>query len=194
MRKIISTLFIGLLGGLLIVGTAYAHAAYIRSQPGADAIIAAPPTRVEIWFEQELFRKQGENTIQVTGPDGTIVSMGETTMDDDDRKHIWVDLQPELPTGIYRVEWKNVSLEDGHSSTGSFSFTLDPQAVVTSTPMLESSPTSEETNRTTTTPFPVAITATTAPKTPGSTGPCAAGMLPAFALVGVILMKRSRQQ
>ena len=135
MRKISFALLILILGGLLFVETAYAHAAYLRSIPGADAIIAEPPSRVDIWFEQELFRRKGENTITVTSPDGKVVSTGDTTIDDDDRTHIWVDLQSGLPNGKYLVEWKNVSLEDGHPSEGSFNFIIDPQAKVTSTPM-----------------------------------------------------------
>lgn len=134
----IKVLFIGILlivGGLLFVETAYAHAAYVRSSPGADAIIAAPPSRVDIWFAQELFRRKGENTITVTSPDGTIVSTSDTIIDDDDRTHIWVDLLPDMPPGKYLVEWKNVSLEDGHPSEGSFNFIIDPLEKVTSTPM-----------------------------------------------------------
>jgi hypothetical protein len=132
-------LIIGLVGGLLLVGIAYAHAAYVRSTPGADAVIATPPARVDIWFEQELFRRKGENTISVTAPDGQQVSVGDTVIDDDDRKHVWVNLKPDLAAGVYQVAWKNVSLEDGHPTEGSFSFTIDPQAA-TSTPMSEPIP------------------------------------------------------
>jgi copper resistance protein C len=194
MRKIINALVIGLLGGLLLVGTAYAHAAYLRSQPGADAIIAVPPTRVDIWFKQELFRRQGENTIQVTGPDGAVVSVGETSVDDDDRKHIWVSLQSGLAAGKYLVAWKNVSLEDGHPSTGNFSFTLDPQAQVTSTPMLAPSPTSAGVVLTSTTP-PLAATTTAIPTVPQSQpGPCAASLLPVLGLLGFVLVRRSQER
>jgi methionine-rich copper-binding protein CopC len=135
MRKISFALLILILGGLLFVETAYAHAAYLRSNPGENAIIAAPPARVDIWFEQELFRRKGENTITVTSPDGKVVSSSDTPIDDDDRTHIWVDLQSGLPNGNYLVEWRNVSLEDGHPSEGSFNFIIDPLAKVTSTPM-----------------------------------------------------------
>lgn len=93
MRTLIRALVIGVVGGLLLVGTAYAHAAYIRSNPGADAIVATPPSRVDVWFAQELFRRKGENTIHVSAQDGQEVSVGETTIDDDDRKHIWVQIQ-----------------------------------------------------------------------------------------------------
>ncbi len=136
----IKALLIGLFiaGGLLFVETALAHSAYLRSNPGADAIIATAPAKVEIWFSQELFRRKGENTIHVSGADGQEVSSGETQIDDDDRTHIWVEVLPNLPAGTYLVEWRNISVEDGHSTEGSFNFTIDPQTAVTSTPMEES--------------------------------------------------------
>jgi len=194
MRKIINALLVGLLGSLLVVGTAYAHSGYLRSQPGADAVIATAPTRVDIWFKRELFRRQGENKIRVTGADGTVASTGETMMDDDDRTHIWISLQPGLPTGKYLVEWKNVSLEDGHPSMGNFSFEVDPQAQVTSTPMLALSPASAQAEITNAAP-PLATTAAAIPETSGSrVGPCAAGMLPLFGLLGVVLLKRFHRE
>jgi copper resistance protein C len=189
MQKIINALMIGLLGGLLVVGTAYAHAAYLRSIPGADAIIATPPSRVDIWFEQELFRRQGENTIQVTGPDGTVVSDGETMIDDDDRKHIWVNIQPGLSAGKYLVEWKNVSLEDGHSSIGSFSFMMDPQAKVTSTPMGSVTQTcSPHPPQIDSTPQPPPTTESSHSKIPSPTNnPCTMGFIP---LIGLVMISR----
>jgi copper resistance protein C len=190
MRKITNALFAGLLGGLLLMGTAYAHAAYLRSEPGAGAVVAVPPVRVDIWFEQELFRRQGENTISVTGPDARHVSTGETSIDDDDRTHIWVNLLPGLPAGKYLVEWKNVSLEDGHPTTGSFTFTIDPQSQTASTPMLApSSPTPKTVITSTISPQPVP--SSDAPAASSATpSPCAAGMLPALGLFAFVLGRR----
>ena len=90
---------------------------------------------MDVWFSQELFRRKGENTIRVTAPDGTEASVGDTAIDDDDRTHIWVQLKPDLPAGVYQVHWRNVSLEDGHPYEDAFCFTIDPQAAATSTPM-----------------------------------------------------------
>lgn len=168
-------------GGLLFVETAYAHAAYLRSNPGADAVLTTAPPRVDIWFEQELFRRQGENTITVTAPDGSEVSSGETMVDDDDRTHIWVNLLPGLPAGQYMVAWKNVSLEDGHPSKGSFYFWVDPQSAVTSTPMDSAHPLETMTAPQPPTQGPAPTVA--ALSSPG--GPCAAGLAP-LAIVGLL--------
>jgi methionine-rich copper-binding protein CopC len=121
--------------GLLLAGPAYAHADYLRSAPGENGVIASPPARVDIWFTQELFRREGANTMMVFGPGERQVHAGEAQVDDDDRTHLWVELLADLEPGTYRVEWRSLSAEDGDNEEGAFSFTFDPQAEQTSTPM-----------------------------------------------------------
>jgi methionine-rich copper-binding protein CopC len=196
MRKIINALVFGMAGGLLLAETVFAHAAYLRSEPGAEAIVATPPSRVDIWFEQELFRRKGENTITVTGPDGRVVSTGDTEIDDDDRTHIWVNLHASLPAGKYLVDWKNLSLEDGHPSEGSFHFIIDPQAKVTSTPMGISTSSVTMTNsplpQSTRTDFTTLPAPTTAPAP--ADNPCPIGLAPVGVLVAFGFMLRFRRK
>ena len=189
----IKALLIGILiaGGLLFTETAHAHSAYVHSNPGADAVIATSLTKVEIWFSQELFRRKGENVIHVSGPDGREVSSGETQIDDDDRTHIWVELNPNLPAGKYLVEWKNISVEDGHSTEGSFNFSIDSQAAVTSTPMGESNALPTLTN----TPLPASTPQPVPTEAPASTNnPCAGGLAPVAGLVFFDILHRRRKQ
>jgi methionine-rich copper-binding protein CopC len=121
-----------LLMGLMVVGanapTAYAHAEYDRSMPAAESVIPAGPETVEVWFTQELFRREGANRLEVIAPDGSQVDLGDSRIDDDDRTHVIVSLQPDLPAGVYTVRWFNTSLEDGHAEEGEFVFTIDPSA------------------------------------------------------------------
>jgi hypothetical protein len=128
-----------------------------------------------------LFRRKGENTISVTGPDGQVVSAVDTEIDDDDRTHIWVNLQPGLTAGDYLVEWRNVSLEDGHPSDDSFRFTIDPQAVLTSTPMGTALPSATESD-TINIPSPQ-------PATPRPVVPCPGSIVLAIGLFGFATIK-----
>jgi hypothetical protein len=96
--------------------------------------------RVEICFTQELFRRQGENRIEVFDAVDRPVHAGEAQVDNDNRSHLSVELLPDLPPGTYRVVWHSLSAEDGDNDEGEFSFTYDPQAEVTSTPMGVESP------------------------------------------------------
>jgi methionine-rich copper-binding protein CopC len=106
----------------------YAHARYDRSDPPADAVLPEAPTEVHIWFTQELFRREGANNVEVYGPDGTRVDRQDARIDDDDRTHMIVSLQGDLPTGTYTVHWKTLSAEDGDDESGEFSFTVSPPA------------------------------------------------------------------
>jgi hypothetical protein len=132
--------------------------------------------------------------IEVSGPEGSQVDQGDTRLDDDDRKHAFVALQPDLPPGVYTVSWRNLSLEDGHEGNGEFSFTVGPaandaapqssppaaQQAATATPAPLPSPTSVP--PATSTPAPV--------PTPSPSGglPCLGGLL----LGGVFLIISDR--
>jgi len=193
--------FAALLGALLLTVTAFAHAGYLRSEPGSEAVVAESPSRVDIWFTEELFRRQGENKITVIGPGEQPVQVGEAQIDDDDRTHLWVVLQPALPPGEYRVEWRSLSAEDGDTEEGSFLFTLDPQASVTSTPMGAPVPTNPP--DATQQPPAASRTPASSPAAPQSTaaetgsqpggGSCLGGLLPAAGLAGAAWIPRRRR-
>jgi copper resistance protein C len=133
--------FLAALVALAAARSAWAHAGYVRSAPGENAVVAEAPAQVEIWVSQDLFRRQGENWIRVTGPDGAEAHAGEAVIDDDDRRHMTVALAAGLPAGEYTVAWRTLSAEDGDNDEGSFTFTVDPQAQETSTPMSAITPT-----------------------------------------------------
>jgi methionine-rich copper-binding protein CopC len=200
----LAAFFLIIAGGFLLVGSAYAHAAYQRSEPGSGALVSSPPARVDIWFAQELFRRQGDNWIKVFDANDQPVQVGDVQIDNDDRSHMWVELPSDLKPGTYRVEWKNVSSEDGDPDQGSFSFTYDPQAVITSTPMTAAAapteiPPTEPTVLPTSAELPVptepsVVPSPTAPESGPATGgkSCVPGMLPIFGSVGLVLIRRLR--
>ncbi len=185
---------------------ALAHADYQRSEPGDGAIVADSPERVEIWFTQEMFRRARENRIEVFGPDGGPVQQGEAEIDDDDRAHLSVVLQPALTPGTYRVAWRTLSADDGDTEEGEFAFRIDPQAAVTSTPMgsepTSSPPTSvlPTASQATVPPPPPpeapplasreAPTATPTEGLPGRGGGCGLGLLPLVGLLGIACLPR----
>ena len=117
--------------GSLVVS---AHAGYARSEPPAGAVIPQAPDEVHVWFTEELFRRAGANTLEVVGPDGTRVDKEDARIDDDDRTHMILSLQADLPAGAYTVRWRTLSADDGDTASGEFSFTVDPAAVPTTPP------------------------------------------------------------
>ena len=127
MRQIAIFLLAGLLTLLVSLPLAakiLLHADYARSEPAADAVLATPPTQVKVWFTQELFRREGENWLRVTAPDGSRVEVGDAVVDDNDRHLLTVALAEGLGEGSYRVEWRALSADDGHPKESEFSFSV----------------------------------------------------------------------
>lgn len=99
-----------------------AHADYVRSEPAPNVVLAEPPARVDVWFTQEIFKREGANFVRVFDEQEVQVSEGNGTVDDDDRTHMFAELQSGLPAGRYIVRWMTTSDEDGDTDDGAFCF------------------------------------------------------------------------
>jgi methionine-rich copper-binding protein CopC len=186
---------------------ALAHADLDRSEPAADAVLTTAPTQVQLWFTQELFRRQGENFIEVYAADGSRQDQGEAVINDDDRTLLTVALPPDLPPGVYTVRWQALSAEDGHDSSGEFTFTVGTEGAAatvitdtvitdTTTPAVATPTIAPTLVATATLP---AATATVAPAPAAtqasSTGtglPCLGGAAPLLMAVGALWAGRRR--
>ncbi len=111
-----------------------AHAELDRSVPEANATVKDAPELVEIWFTEEIAKG---SKIEVTDAAGTQVQVGEAALDlmDPDRKHLTVELKPELPAGIYTVTWTSNSAEDGDEASDSFQFTVTDSGTPVASPV-----------------------------------------------------------
>lgn len=179
--------------GLLIVVAsqlsgrlALAHAELDHANPAAGAVLTTPPTQVQIWFTEELFRRKGVNAIAVYGADGSRQDQGDVTINDDDRTLMRVALKPDLPPGVYTVRWQAVSSDDGHESSGEFTFTIGasgaPAATAAATPTAMPLPVATPTSA----PAPTV----TPPPTTGTGLPCLGGAAPLLLVVGVLWLRR----
>lgn len=212
-KFILFLLFIMWLGARLPIQVARGHAEYDHSDPAADAVVAVAPAQVQIWFTQELFRRQGMNQIAVYDATAQRVDLDDVVIDDDDRKRMTVSLAPALPNGRYTVRWQALSAEDGHEGQGEFTFTVgeagagasaETTTPVTSTTNLTVERTVEATAQATVTmptsaPEPTTATAPTlAPTaaattaTPTSGLPCLGGAAPLLMVVGALVVARRR--
>ena len=116
-----------------------AHADYDHSVPSADEVVSQAPQQVQVWFTQELFRREGQNVLEVYGPDDQKVDQEDAAIDDDNRKLMTVSLQSDLPNGVYTVRWRTLSADDGDEADGEFQFTIQaeepaPEVTPTATP------------------------------------------------------------
>jgi len=172
-----------LLTALPLAAKVLLHADYARSEPAADEVLTMPPTTVKVWFTQELFRRDGENWLHVTGPDGARVDVGETVVDDDDRKLLTVSLAEGLAEGVYRVQWRALSAEDGHAEEGEFAFNVG----TTNPALAPAAPTAASDPEATPAPQPAAEPSAPSP----ATGlPCLGAAPLALLVVGAVLTRR----
>jgi len=102
--------------------TAFAHAHYDHSTPAIGAVLQTPPTRVDIYTDSDMAKITGKNVIEVTNSAGQRVDDGNTVLDDADRRHLYVQLQPNLPPGRYVVSFQTLSDVDGELDHGRFAF------------------------------------------------------------------------
>lgn len=98
-----------------------AHAAYDHSTPGDGEVVATAPTKIDVFFAEEMERANGLPTLVVVGEDGDVVDKG-AVLDDNDRTHISAELNADLEDGRYTVIWHNVSADDGDEAQGAFYF------------------------------------------------------------------------
>lgn len=116
--------------GIAIAGfsaMASAHARVKSSSPAKGEVIQASPSQVEIFFTQAVQKVAGTYGIEVGRDRGAAVTAGPPVIDENDRTHLTVRLQPNLNPGRYVVQWKNVSDEDGDPAEGAFSFYIRSQ-------------------------------------------------------------------
>ena len=104
----------------LCAPTTLASSRYDRSDPPAGAMIGPGSFVLRAWFSEEL---ASSSTITVADDAGQQVDLGDgrVDLDDADRKVMLVSV-PELPTGVYAVNWTTVSAEDGATARGAFAF------------------------------------------------------------------------
>jgi methionine-rich copper-binding protein CopC len=116
-----------LVGALLGVSTASAHARHKSSTPAKGEVLATSPTSVTITFTNDIQKIAGTYGIDVLNATGANVTAGPAVLNDDDRSQMSVPLQPSLPPGRYIVEWKNVSDVDGDPFAAAFAFYVATQ-------------------------------------------------------------------
>ncbi len=126
-----STLFVAAVAVMVAVAlhaaTASAHARPKSSTPAKGEVLAASPPRVDIYFTQAVQKIAGTYGIEVERDRGGSVAAGTAVIDEGDRTHMSVALQPGLKPGRYVVRWRNVSDDDGDPAEGAFSFYVQTQ-------------------------------------------------------------------
>lgn len=116
-----SRLALATVGGLALFSAsqAQAHAKLVKSDPSANATIAAPRL-IHLQFSEALARKF--SSFKLTDASGKPVTL--TVVDAADAKALEATPSVTLSPGIYTVAWTAVASDDGHKTTGTYTFTI----------------------------------------------------------------------
>jgi len=102
--------------------TLRAHATLVRTHPGPDAVLAAAPAAIRLWFSERL--EQAFHSVTVTDGKGREMPTRNLHLDRTDPTQLTVGVEL-LPPGVYLVRWRVLS-RDGHVAEGAFSFSIHP--------------------------------------------------------------------
>lgn len=117
MRKsVVGALVVAL--ALITAPIVFAHMALSKSLPAADAVVAAKPAAVQLWFSQSP--DKAVSKLALTGPSGA-VALGELTVGAD--KSLSAPVKGDMPSGAYSVAWQAAG-DDGHVQKGTFAFSV----------------------------------------------------------------------
>lgn len=105
--------------GLVWATHAQAHARLVTADPAPNATVAAP-TLIQLQFSTTLAKKF--STFKLTDTDGNPVGIVMT--DGSDNKTLAAKPAGTLAPGLYTVSWTAVSTDDGHKTSGAYSFTV----------------------------------------------------------------------
>lgn len=100
---------------------AEAHAAFLRSEPAPDSVLAQPPETITVWFTEPV--EPAFSEVRLLDTAGEQVDNGDSELRADDPMAVTVSL-PALPDGVYTVAWRNLSSVDGHSLEGAFTIVV----------------------------------------------------------------------
>jgi len=145
----------------MVTGTAFAqadhpqlpaHASVLKAIPAIGSTISQVPTTVTVFTAENINPDPAKSNLFVYGPSGEatakLISQGNATVSLTNPKEMSVSLKPdqEHTSGVYIVQWKTVSAEDGDPDAGAFTFTVKTGAAATPTPTPAATSTTGKTN------------------------------------------------
>ena len=125
-------LVVGLALAGLVASPASAHVTLQGAEPPAETVVPVAPATVTVLMSGEV--SEGDSTtLTVAGPDGQPADAGDGGLDLNslNRDTLVVTLLPNLPDGVYAVNY-SAAPADGHEpAVGSYTFTVGTAAPAT---------------------------------------------------------------
>ncbi len=128
MRRTGRVLVVATIAALAFVGmtgVAQAHALLLSSNPAGGSTLQNPPTELTLTYSEEPDPQLSQ--IELLNSSGSTVATGTPTLQG--HTTLVVPINGDMPDGVYTVSWSAVSVDDGHTTTDSFSFGVGVKAV-----------------------------------------------------------------
>jgi len=97
------------------------HLHLLRSDPAADATLAAPPSALRLTFSEAP--ELAVTSVRLRGPGDRAVALSALARQRGDRATVVATPRAPLAHGRYTVTWRTMS-HDGHPMRGTFHFTV----------------------------------------------------------------------
>jgi methionine-rich copper-binding protein CopC len=109
--------------GLALAGApaAFAHAKLVSADPADGGAAPVGLAKLRLGFSEPIAVKL--SGVSVTDPAGKILA-ASAMADPGDAKTLVVAIKSPLKAGAYKVAWRAVASDDGHRTTGLYSFVV----------------------------------------------------------------------
>jgi copper resistance protein C len=119
--KLVVRTCVGFVLGLALGANAFAHAKLMKADPPANGTAHPPAQTLALAFSEEISAKLSSVTVK----SANATPIPAATMLDKAGKGFMVMLKQPLRPGVYTVEWRAVASDDGHTTSGTYSFTVN---------------------------------------------------------------------
>jgi len=127
MRRVVRSVVAASIATLAFVGmsgVAWAHANLLSSTPAGGSTMQTPPTQIVLNYSEEPDPQLSQ--VELLNSAGATVTTGSPTLQG--KTTLIVPITGDMPDGVYTVSWSAVSVDDGHTTTDSFSFGVGVKA------------------------------------------------------------------
>src|SRR2546425_3458563 len=113
-----------------------AHAKVNKAIPAIGSTISQAPTTVTVFTLENINPTPSKSNLFVYSPAGDLISQGNAKVSLTNPREMSITIKPDPANlhGVYVVQWKTVSAEDGDPDQGAFVFTVNAAAVASPTP------------------------------------------------------------
>src|SRR6266702_998197 len=150
-------------GNVSAHSTIPAHAKVNKAIPAIGSTVSQAPTTVTVFALENINPDPNKSNLFIYSPAGDLISQGNAKVSLTNPEEMSIAIKPDSANlnGVYVVQWKTVSAEDGDPDQGADVFTVNAGVVTTPTPVAttttSTTPSTTTTNGTGGTPIWVPI-------------------------------------